>query len=60
MLHSLTLQCYYRTDCAMFFWEMGSEPVTSAIAASRILGSMGVNIHRNEMALRQKIDEHKK
>ena len=44
----------------MFFWEMGSEPVTSAIAASRILGSMGVNIHRNEMALRQKIDEHKK
>ncbi|KAK3094835.1 hypothetical protein FSP39_006870 [Pinctada imbricata] len=44
---------------AMLSWEMGSEPVTSAIAATRILGSMSVNIHRNEIALRQKIEEQK-
>ncbi|XP_069140029.1 transient receptor potential cation channel subfamily M member 8-like isoform X2 [Argopecten irradians] len=44
---------------AKFAWEMGGEPVTSAIAVSRMYGSMATYINRNEQALKEKILEHK-
>lgn len=44
---------------AMFAWQMGSEPVTTAVAASRIYGSMAEHIHRNESALKEKVLTYK-
>ncbi|XP_061184290.1 transient receptor potential cation channel subfamily M member-like 2 [Saccostrea echinata] len=48
-----------RQKLAKFAWQMGSEPVTSAVAASRIYGSMAEHIHRNESALKERIIEYK-
>eukprot|EP00105_Crassostrea_gigas_P046633 XP_019930781.1 PREDICTED: transient receptor potential cation channel subfamily M member 3-like isoform X1 [Crassostrea gigas] len=48
-----------RQKMAMFAWQMGSEPVTSAVAASRIYGSMAEHIHRNESALKEKVLAYK-
>ncbi|XP_061184292.1 transient receptor potential cation channel subfamily M member-like 2 [Saccostrea echinata] len=48
-----------RQKLAKFAWQMGSEPVTSAVAASRIYGSMAEHIHRNESALKERILEYK-
>jgi hypothetical protein len=50
---------FFRQKMAKFAWQMGSEPVTSAVAASRIYGSMAEHIHRNESALKEKIVEYK-
>ncbi|XP_033756465.1 transient receptor potential cation channel subfamily M member-like 2 isoform X1 [Pecten maximus] len=44
---------------AKFAWEMGGEPVTSAIAVSRMYGSMATYINRNEQALKDRILEYK-
>lgn len=44
---------------AKFAWQMGSEPVTSAVAASRIYGSMAKNNHRSEATLKEKILEYR-
>ncbi|XP_062593993.1 transient receptor potential cation channel subfamily M member-like 2 [Saccostrea cucullata] len=48
-----------RQKLAKFAWQMGSEPVTSAVAASKIYGSMAKHIHHNESALKEKILEYK-
>eukprot|EP00105_Crassostrea_gigas_P034984 XP_019919132.1 PREDICTED: transient receptor potential cation channel subfamily M member 6 [Crassostrea gigas] len=44
-----------RQKMAKFAWQMGSEPITSAVAAARIYGSMAKNVHRNESALKEKV-----
>nr|XP_034329514.1 transient receptor potential cation channel subfamily M member-like 2 isoform X1 [Crassostrea gigas] len=44
-----------RQKMAKFAWQMGSEPITSAVAASRIYGSMAQNFHGNESALKEKV-----
>ncbi|XP_021378399.1 transient receptor potential cation channel subfamily M member 1-like isoform X2 [Mizuhopecten yessoensis] len=44
---------------AKFAWEMGGEPVTSAVAVSRIYGSMATYINRNEQAIKDRILKYK-
>ncbi|XP_060085573.1 transient receptor potential cation channel subfamily M member-like 2 [Ylistrum balloti] len=44
---------------AKFAWEMGGEPVTSAVAASRIYGTMSTYINRNEQAIKDRILAYK-
>lgn len=46
---------FIRQKMAKFAWQMGSEPITSAVAAARIYGSMAKNVHRNESALKEKV-----
>lgn len=46
---------FIRQKMAKFAWQMGSEPITSAVAASRIYGSMAQNFHGNESALKEKV-----
>ena len=50
---------YFRPNLAKFAWEMGTEPVTSAVAISRMFGSMASLIHRNEQYLKDQILEYK-
>lgn len=44
---------------AKFFWQMGTEPINSAIAVSRIYGQMAKFVHRNESTLKEKIESYK-
>lgn len=40
---------------AKFAWQMGSEQITSAVAAARIYGSMAKDVHGNESALKERV-----
>ncbi|KAJ8317399.1 hypothetical protein KUTeg_005303 [Tegillarca granosa] len=48
-----------RQEMAKFFWQMGTEPINSAIAVSRIYGQMSKFVHRNESTLKEKIEGYK-
>lgn len=48
LLHFLSIQYFFRQKMAKFAWQMGSEPITSAVAASKIYGSMAQNFHGNQ------------
>ncbi|WAR22251.1 TMP2L-like protein [Mya arenaria] len=55
LLHKLTgLQ-----DLAKFCWEMGDEPVTSAIAVTRLYGAMARHITRDESNVRDMFHQYK-
>ena len=41
-----------RQAMAKLFWELGEEPITSALAASRIYHAMAKNLPRHESNLK--------
>ncbi|XP_052773611.1 transient receptor potential cation channel subfamily M member-like 2 [Mya arenaria] len=49
----------YRQDLAKFCWEMGDEPVTSAIAVTRLYGAMARHITRDESNVRDMFHQYK-
>ena len=51
---------YYRQSLAKLFWEMGDEPITSAIAATRIQEFMINTVPSNESILREEVKENKR
>ena len=57
--HYCTVFCYFytyvsliRQAMAKLFWELGEEPITSALAASRIYHAMAKNLPRHEANLK--------
>lgn len=46
-----------RQTLAKLFWELGEEPVTSALAATRIYHALAKNLPRHESHLKESFDE---
>ena len=53
-IHFCTSVCFslIRQAMAKLFWELGEEPITSALAASRIYHAMAKNLPRHESNLK--------
>ena len=49
----------FRQKLAKFCWEMGDEPVTSALAATRLYSAIARNMGRHESVLKDKILQSK-
>ncbi|KAK3596566.1 hypothetical protein CHS0354_010445 [Potamilus streckersoni] len=49
----------HRQTLAKLCWELGEEPVTSAIAATRIYGSLSQECPRHESSLKEKLNAYK-
>ncbi|XP_045189390.2 transient receptor potential cation channel subfamily M member-like 2 isoform X2 [Mercenaria mercenaria] len=50
----------HRQSLAKFCWEMGDEPVTTAVAVTRLYSAMIRHITRDESILRDTVTEYKK
>ncbi|XP_053406588.1 transient receptor potential cation channel subfamily M member-like 2 [Mercenaria mercenaria] len=49
-----------RQTLAKLFWELGEEPVTSALAATRIYHAMAKNLPRHESHLKESFNEYER
>jgi len=58
MLIHLHLVPYFRPQMAKLFWELGEEPVTSALSASRLYHSMSKNLPTHESHLKEVFAKH--
>ena len=56
---SYLLYCVPRQDLAKFCWEMGDEPVTTAVAATRLYEAMWHWITRDDSNIRDMVLEYK-
>ncbi|XP_052269751.1 transient receptor potential cation channel subfamily M member 3-like isoform X2 [Dreissena polymorpha] len=48
-----------RQELAKFCWEMGDEPVTSAIAVTRLYSALARKMTRDESSVRETVEEYK-